>query len=182
MHAGGAGSTGFEAALAEFVALRGELDEIARGQRQILILNVSAAGALFGFVLSNAVPTKLLLVAPFVSVALGLLYQQYTMHAKGVGAYIDEHVRPVIVETAGDDRLWRWQRYLTQDMYPGWRSRFAMWMAFLMLVPAVPVFGLAWVLPSLDSFWTWSVWSVGVVMVAAHVTSWFVESRGVEWI
>lgn len=132
--------------------------------------------------LSNAVPAKLLLVAPFVSVALGLLYQQYTVHAKGIGAYVEDHVRPVVVEHAGDERLWQWQRYLARDRYPTWRSRFAMWTAYVLLVPAVPLFGLAWVVPSLDSFWTWTAWSVGAVLVVAHVMSWFVESRGVEWI
>ena len=58
-----------------------ELDEIARGQRQILTLNVTTAGAFLGFVLSQAASPKLLLPVPFVSAAFGLLYQQYTVSA-----------------------------------------------------------------------------------------------------
>lgn len=100
----------------------------------------------------------------------------------GVGAYLDAHVRPVVVEHAGDERLWRWQRYLAQDAYRTRSSRFAMRLAFFMLIPAVPALGLVWAAPALHSWWAWTVWSAGVLVLVASMATWLKESRGVEWI
>jgi hypothetical protein len=171
-----------DSALAEYAALRSELDEIARGQRQLLTLNVTTMAALYGFVLSQAISARLLLIAPFISAALGLLYQQYTLHAKGVGAYIDRHLRPLIVEYAGDGRLWGWHDFLSHEMYQTISSRVAMRLSFVLLVPAVPAFALVWVLRYLDSPWLWATWAVGLVVLAVQVASWLREARDVEWI
>jgi len=169
-------------ALAEFTALRSELDEIARGQRHILTLNVTTAAAFFGFVLSQTISARLLLITPFVSAAFGLLYQQYTLHAKGTGTYIAQQLRPLIVEYAGDERLWRWEQFLQQEMYRTLSSRVAMRLAFVLLVPGVPVFSLVWVFRYLDSPWTWIAWLAGIAVLAAQLSSWLIEARGVEWI
>ena len=104
------------------------------------------------------------------------------MHAKGVGAYLDAHVRPLVVEHSGDERLWRWRQYLTRDMYRTRSSRFAMRLAFFMLVPAVPAVGLVWAIHVLDSWWTWTVWLAGRSVLIAHVVTWLKETRDVEWI
>ncbi|MEV0337971.1 hypothetical protein AB0H49_03000 [Nocardia sp. NPDC050713] len=53
-----------DAALAEFVALRNELDEIGRGQRTVMNLNISVTTAIAAFVLSQRVAPQLLLVIP----------------------------------------------------------------------------------------------------------------------
>lgn len=63
-------SQGHEGPLAEFSALREEIQERIRAQQQILALQLTLAGAIFGFVISRPGMTALLLIVPFGSYLL----------------------------------------------------------------------------------------------------------------
>jgi hypothetical protein len=69
---------GFEGPLAEFSALRQEIDERVRTQNQLLTLQLTFCGAVFAFAISRAGMIALLLVVPVVSQLLcGRLVAQH---------------------------------------------------------------------------------------------------------
>lgn len=63
-------SQGSEGPLAEFAALRDEIQERVRAQGQLLSLQLTLSGAVFGFAISQAGMTALLLIVPFSSYLL----------------------------------------------------------------------------------------------------------------
>jgi hypothetical protein len=63
-------SQGFDGPLAEFAALRDEIQERVKGQGQLLSLQITLAGAVFGFAISRPGMTALLLIVPFSSYLL----------------------------------------------------------------------------------------------------------------
>ncbi|WP_435591241.1 hypothetical protein [Nocardia sp. bgisy118] len=171
-----------DAALAEFVALRNELDEIGRGQRTVMNLNITLSTAIAAFVLSERGAPQLLLAIPYVSVALGLLYQTYTIHAQHMGEYINGRLRPVIVEKSGDERVFGWENYIRATVYQtGW-SQFPMRMAFMLIIPIVPLVGLIWAAPTLRTVWHWLAWSGGVLLYLVQLVSWARLSRRFLWV
>ncbi|MET8776032.1 hypothetical protein ABZV58_13520 [Nocardia sp. NPDC004654] len=171
-----------DAALAEFVALRNELDEIGRGQRTVMNLNISVTTAIAAFVLSQRVAPQLLLVIPYVSVALGLLYQTYTIHAQHMGEYINGRLRPVITEKCEDARVFGWENYIRTTVYQtGW-SQAPMRMAFALIIPIVPLVGLIWAIPSMNFAWHWLAWSGGALLYLGQLVSWVLLSRKFLWV
>ncbi|MFD0361231.1 hypothetical protein ACFQZZ_07195 [Nocardia sp. GCM10030253] len=171
-----------DTALAEFSALRHELDELGRGQRTVMSLNITATAAIVTFILSQRVPPQLLLVVPYVSVALGLLYQTYTIHAQHLGEYINERIRPVLVEKCQDDRVFGWEGYIRGTIYrTGW-SQLPMKMAFILVIPVIPLASLVCVLPVVDSAWHWLAWVGGVLLYATQLASWARLSRQFLWV
>jgi len=68
----------FDGPLAEFAALREEIQERVRAQQQLLTLQLTLAGTVFGFALSQHGVTALLLIVPFSSYLLcGRLVAQH---------------------------------------------------------------------------------------------------------
>ncbi|WP_433192743.1 hypothetical protein ACQP1G_29100 [Nocardia sp. CA-107356] len=171
-----------DCALAEFSALRGELDEIGRGQRTVMSLNISANTAVAAFVLSQRVAPQLLLVIPYLSVALGMLYQTYANHARYMGDYINEHLRPIIVEKAGDNRLFGWEQHMRTRLYQDSASRLPMRAAFTLIVPMIPAVGLIWSIPYLHPAWYWLAWCGGLTLFALQIVSWIKQSWDFVWI
>src|SRR5687768_11405744 len=80
-------------ALAEFSALRNEIDNLANAQRTVMNMNITVVAAIAGFVLANRADPHLLIALPIASGAIGLLYQWYIVHAKHIGDYIDDVLR-----------------------------------------------------------------------------------------
>lgn len=69
---------GFEGPLAEFAALREEIQERVRAQQQLLSLQLTVSAAVFGFAITQAGMTILLLIVPFSSYLLcGRLVAQH---------------------------------------------------------------------------------------------------------
>ena len=163
--------------LAEFSALRSEIDDLGRAQRAVINLNISTAAAIIAFVLSQRASPLLLLVAPFASSAFGFLYETYTLHIRYIGDYIDQNIRPIIVGYTNDDRLFGWESHVRSKIYTSGSSRLAMQMAFTLLMPVVPAVSLVWVLPYLTG-WYWVVWSGGVLLYIVQMLSWIKNARG----
>jgi hypothetical protein len=163
--------------LAEFSALRSEIDDLGRAQRAVINLNISTAAAIIAFVLSQRASPLLLLVAPFASSAFGFLYETYTLHIRYIGDYIDQNIRPIIVGYTNDDRLFGWESHVRSKICTSGSSRLAMQMAFTLLMPVVPAVSLVWVLPYLTG-WYWVVWSGGVLLYIVQMLSWIKNARG----
>jgi hypothetical protein len=78
--------------LAEFAALREEIQERVRAQQQLLTLQLTLAGAVFGFAISQHGTTALLLIVPFSSYLLcGRLVAQHFGTVR-VAQYIREEL------------------------------------------------------------------------------------------
>ena len=77
--------------VAEFGALRAEIDQRISLQQSLLALNLTAVGGVIGFVVSSdRVTTDLLLVIPVVSPMLGLLWLGHESCIRRIAKYIRE--------------------------------------------------------------------------------------------
>lgn len=87
---------GFEGPLAEFVALREQILDRAKGQQQMLTLQLTLSGGIFGFSVSKHSMTALLLIVPFSSYLLcGRLVNQHFSTVRAA-KYIREELSPRI--------------------------------------------------------------------------------------
>jgi len=90
--AGSPHSDGYEGPLAEFAALRDEIQERVKAQQQILTLQLTISGGVFGFAISQPGMTALLLIVPFSSYLLcGRLVAQHFGTVR-VAQYIAEEL------------------------------------------------------------------------------------------
>lgn len=100
------------AALAEFQALRSEIDGRIQHQQVLLGLNITALGTLLSVALAtNTSQATVLLAAPFVASALGFAYSDHTRRINLLGKYIRE-------------RLWPDVRGLTAPGLSSWEEGF----------------------------------------------------------
>ncbi len=169
-----------DVALAEFTALRSEIDNLAGAHRTMMHLNITVVAALLGFVLANRADPHLLLALPPISGAIGLVYQWYVVHAKKIGDYINEHLRPMLAEYTGDDRVLAWEHQLRTTVYPTIGSNLSGRLSYLVIFPAVPVVSLVATFPLLDSGWYVAVWIVGAALSATQITTWVWQAR--SWV
>src|SRR5918997_5242633 len=84
-------------ALAEFSALRNEIDNLANAHRFMMNLNLTVVAGIVGFILADKADPHLLFVLPIASSAIGLVYQWYVVHAMHIGNYINDCLRPILV-------------------------------------------------------------------------------------
>jgi hypothetical protein len=100
---------GFDGPLAEFSALRDEIQERVKAQQQMLSIQLTLSGAVFGFAISRPGMTALLLIVPFSSYLLcGRLVAQHFGTLR-VAKYIREEL---------SDRVpggLRWEQWLLRQ-------------------------------------------------------------------
>jgi hypothetical protein len=97
---------GFEGPLAEFSALREEIQERVRAQQQLLTLQLTLSAAIFGFAISRQGMAALLLIVPFSSYLLcGRLVAQHFGTLR-VAQYIREELSERVPGGLG------WERWL----------------------------------------------------------------------
>ena len=102
-------SQGYEGPLAEFSALREEIQERVRAQQQLFSLQLTLAGAVFGFAISRPGMTALLLIVPFSSYLLcGRLIAQHFGTLR-VAKYIKEELSRQVPGGL------RWEAWLEQQ-------------------------------------------------------------------
>jgi hypothetical protein len=109
--------------LAEYQCLRAEIEWLINdGTRyqNFAITLVGIIGAAIGWLLKEApiilIPT--LLVVPFVFCLLGFLYSRQHQEVYIVAAYLKDYVRPRVRELVGDESLWGWEEFKSQE----WRA------------------------------------------------------------
>jgi hypothetical protein len=99
---------GYEGPLAEFSALRDEIQERVKAQQQILTLQLTISGGVFGFAISQRGMTALLLIVPLSSYLLcGRLVAQHFGTIR-VAQYIAEELDGRVPGGLG------WERWLRQ--------------------------------------------------------------------
>jgi hypothetical protein len=96
--------------LAEFQALRAEIERRSNAQQALLALNLTVSGSLAGIVASDGLDQRLLIVVAFASATFGVLWLDNHLAIKELGIYIR-------------DELWMWAPSWEQsvnDLRPGW--------------------------------------------------------------
>lgn len=82
-----------EEALAEYSALRTEIINRSDAERSLVNLNLTASGALAGVAAANPQSAGLMIVLPFLSAALGLLFLDHELRIHRIAGYMREHGR-----------------------------------------------------------------------------------------
>jgi len=97
-----------DAALAEYAALRGEIDRRSRAQQTLATLAVTLTGALVAYAIDKDA-AAILLIQPIVVCAFGLLYADHGAAIRRLGRYLDRSVGATVVRVTGDRRAMRWE-------------------------------------------------------------------------
>lgn len=154
---------------AEFVALRAEIERRANSQQAILLLQVTAVGAV-GTVAAQGGDTALTpLVLPFVSLALALLYVDHHQQIRRIGHYILATWDARLPTHVTWEAAWRRQHRRSSDDQLWWAPP---WVIFF----GTSAGGLLWSSISISNASTsirvvlLATW--GVALGAAGLTAW----------
>lgn len=158
--------------LAEYSALRREIQNRSAHAWTLVSINVTVTAAVLGFVISDGADPRLLLVLPLIAPSLGMLFIDHAYNIRNLGSYIGKRIRPLIIQTTNSTDLLRYEDEI--DKYE--ENRFLRLVPFglplTVLFTVVPMAGLIFVIPSLDAAWSWIVWSFGLVLVLAQLVLW----------
>ena len=142
--------------LAEYPALRAEILQRSSLQWNMFALQLTAAGVVFSFALSNSTHTGFLLILPVVSYVLTGRYVSQVLGTQNAAAYIREVLEP---RTDGTLHWETWNRSLRP------RARILTFLNPLFLAfPGVSVIALAWVAP-----FVWAGHDVGKRILVAII-------------
>jgi hypothetical protein len=138
--------------LAEFAVLRQEIAQRTSLQHALMVLNLTAAATVAGLVLGRNADRSLILVVPFLSSALGLLWCGHHVDIARIGAYIRFELW---------DWVPSWEHWISQRPHAG-RWATASWSAIALPFCGIPAGALAIGLPlHRDSFAIWMLWAAG---------------------
>jgi hypothetical protein len=179
-----------QVALAEFNALRGEIDAHSKTQDNLIVLVVTAIGVVAGLVIKDEGDPRLLLILPILVGAAGIRYLEQTRAIKLIGSYIREklwlYLRAQLAEPVTSPvPMPSWEevvsasrdpaRYVDKRVYRGYQlSAGVPFAIFFVLGNIVPVLVLPFVKfhgneRVLDRPIYWGVWALGVVLAAMYV-------------
>jgi hypothetical protein len=157
---------GFEGPLAEYNALRVEIDMKMKSQQQIVSLQLTLVGAAFGFVVSQRVSTVFLLVVPIISY---LLCGQWVSQHHGI-VRVSEYIRDEL-----DRRVpggLGWERWLLD--HPRGKRFVGRGIPLLLAFPGAGFLALTWSTARVfaEPYWLLPrltlivVWLIGLSVVA----------------
>ncbi|MFA1539959.1 hypothetical protein [Actinomadura monticuli] len=127
------------AAIAEYTSLRGEIDGRAKYQQQILALQLTLTGAIFGFALTRAGLSGIMLLIPVSSYLLGGRYVAQRTAIHRISTYIDE----VLNDKVGKGFGWvEWSR-----ANPRPATTVDWLIPMLLTFPGASLLALGWVFP-----------------------------------
>jgi len=161
-----------QVALAEFNALRGEINSRSSLAWTLVSLNLTATTTIVGFAISNPKIWGLFLVLPLLSPAFGLLFVDHSLNIRKLGTYIQEHLGPILVREARDEQLFQYEHWVRDYE----TRRVLRWVPFgiplLLLFGGFPVTALVLtyptslrlIHPTLEPAWAWGLWGGGVVL------------------
>lgn len=137
------GCEGYEGPLAEFVALRQEMDSAGQRQLQVSALQLTVVGAVFSFVVSRRNLEGLMLIIPFSSFILCGRALDTHYGAQRRGRYIREFLAYRIPGGL------HWEGWILENPRPG--QVLGGWLPAILAFPGASLLALSWVVPSLFS-------------------------------
>ena len=160
------------AALAEFGALRKEIADRSSAQTTIVNLNLTALSAIATLVLAQKVSPLALLVLPLISACFGMLFFDHAANIDQIGRYLREDIKPIVVELAGDPRLFCYEdRVRAYEL--GFLPRgLSMGVPLLLMFTGFPVAGLVRAHGVVNNAWQLALWWAGVFVEAIFILHW----------
>ena len=108
------GEVAVTALLAEYEALRAEINRRSQAQQTLAVLCITASGAIASFALSrNLVPV--LLLQPMLGACLGLLYADHGNSIHNIGRYLHDHTAARVDSLTRSKGLLAWERRGARD-------------------------------------------------------------------
>lgn len=165
---------GLEVAMAEFKALRDEINQRATYCHTLLNINVVASGTVAGLALNNRDRILLLLILPVLNPVLGLLWLDHSFAIRGMGDYVERSLRPLVNQYAGaSGQLLGWEGHLDEHEGDSKVLRFIpLGAPIAVLFAGVPVASLALTLTSLGQIHAWLLWGLGLALTLAFIWMW----------
>jgi hypothetical protein len=156
--------------IAEFEALRNEINNAVSSQQTTININITAIAVISGLVLSHKADRLLLLVAAAISCGLGLYMEGSWHHIRRVVAYINGTLRPLATEYTGDERILAWETWsLTHG--GAWKRVVPLGLATVVIFSVMPFVMLIWTIPDLKSPWLWLAWAGTATVFVLQVTT-----------
>jgi len=125
-----------EATLAEYQALRREIEYRTRFQQGVVVANVTAFAAVLAasFELNNPL---LLLVVPFLSSFLGFYWIDHGLMIDDLGTYIRKTIQTKVSEIVGCSEVLLWEKHVGSLKKGARTLRFGLLVAGLFLLPSI---------------------------------------------
>src|SRR6184192_4130602 len=153
---------GHEGPLAEFSALRQEMDRKMANQQQLSSLQVTISGAVFGFTITNPDRAALLLVLPMTTY---MLFGRYATHHAAVHD-IATYIREVLADKVPGGLGWEnWILNYKRPRLPAISSVDPLFIQY----PGVAILSLLWLAPKLFI----ESWHTAMVQRIALIILWF---------
>lgn len=112
-----------DAVLAEFGALRTDMNDRARRGFSILALNVTTTAGIFGLVFSGRVDERYVLLVALLIPALGRLWIDQHEWIGRFARYVNDHLRALAVDLAAGAPVLGWEEWLRMEGKPEAGSR-----------------------------------------------------------
>ena len=148
----------YDGALAEYAALRGEMDSRAKFQQQILALQLTLVSAVFAVGLSKPVPAGILLTVPLSTYLLCGRYVGQRTALRRIARYITDELSPRVPDGLG------WDAWSAANRRP---ERMVDWFIPLLIAfPGAGLLALGWTVPVTFSSAGRAAWqSLGIGLV-----------------
>jgi FtsH-binding integral membrane protein len=168
--------------IAEFQALRGEVENALSAQQTMININITAIAVASGLVLSHKVDPLFLLVAAAISSGLGLYVEGSWHHIRRVLRYIDGSLRPLAIEYTGDERVLAWEKWSLAHG-GAWKRVIPVGLATVIIFSAMPAAMLVWTIPHIESLGVWLAWAGTAIVFVLQLSmgallAWNILRRG----
>src|SRR5438105_11507373 len=100
--------------MAEVGSLREEIGRRSEAQHTIINLDITAVGAITGFVLTQG-HGMLMLMLPFITSALGLLFFDHANNIDRIGRHIENRLWPKLQDLVGTEELPNYQEKVAEN-------------------------------------------------------------------
>ena len=112
--------------LEEHRALRNEIEQHHVSMRYMFIFNMTATGAIFSFILSNATLVPLMLIIPILSSILGIILFFHSKRMSQLGHYIQKVITPNTRKILNNDSLLGWEDNIREQESKGYSKIFSL--------------------------------------------------------
>jgi hypothetical protein len=164
------------ALLAQFTALRAEIQNRSTIQASIVSLNITAIGVIAGFVFAQHADPRVMFVIPILSPILGMVYIDHHVNIGNIGRFIRELLMPALSKATRASELPDYEMAVRK-----FEGR-AIFRLFVFGNPILFMFGvlplLALILPFLPGMHTprhptlWAPAALGIVLLLSFIVSW----------
>ena len=161
-------------ALTEFNALRNEIMNRSSSLFTLLNLNITVTATICGFVLSKTADSRLLLILPLLSPALGMLSLDHSFNINNIGNYIKTQIRPVILDNIEyeDLRLLNYESFVARYEQNVLLRLLPLGLPLMLLFIAIPLSASLFLTSKLQNTWEKFLLVAGLIMIVSYMVFW----------